>query len=421
MTAAAMNSGAEAIPQPAGSPAQQPEFWFDRYDVGEFRGFEPEVSSPRHGDGALKRVAAATDLALVRSLSAVMLTSSVPSMARGLRDPLDVTASWDFYSHKSFLAEPNRFFRAPQAVEPERSPARKATFRPRDGDVFDLSFDSQYAPLNLATRAKYLSHSANDRAHARMWRHRGGPRPTVVCVHGYILSGHSLNSEIFNIRWLYKRGMNVMLFHLPFHGERRAVFSGLGFPDFDLARLAEGMGQAVHDLRILIDWLLDAGTPMLGLAGASLGAYFSSLMSCIDERIDFLVPMIPATSLSDIVADWSPANLVLKALQRHVGWDDDDLRRFGAVHNALQHAPLLPSERIFMICGAADRVTRPYQAQMLWEHLDRPEISWFAGSHIVHPDRRPYLRRLGRFLGGLGAFDARTERDSLAASGEIAF
>lgn len=385
-----------------------PSLWFDRLDVDRLRSFRPLVSVPHVGDSHLRRASDVLDRTVTRPLSSVLLAGSLPTIFGGFTNPRRLEEVWGFYADPAFLQDPSLFFEAPgDAFTPARRVADDATFKPGDGDVWDLFFASPFEPVNPAVRRDYLGHHDNRLAHARYWRHESGPRKTVICVHGYMASNHLLNTELFNVRWLYQRGLDVLLFCLPFHGDRATVAPGFAFPGFDMARMAEGFAHAVHDLRVFIGWLLGQGAPAVGMMGASLGGYTTALMAGLDERLDFAVPMIPATSLVDTVLDWSPANVVLSALLKRVGLEPDDVRAFAAVHTPLQHDPLVPRDRLLVIGADGDMITRPYQARLLWEHWGGPQVHWYAGSHVIHVHRATYLRRLGRFLGDIGVFAPR--------------
>ena len=43
----------------------------------------------------------------------------------------------------------------------------------------------------------------------------------------------------------------------------------------------------------------------------------------------------------------------------------------------------------------------PKHARLLWEHWDKPEIYWFAGSHLIHLGRDAYHGQMRRFLAKL--------------------
>ena len=42
----------------------------------------------------------------------------------------------------------------------------------------------------------------------------------------------------------------------------------------------------------------------------------------------------------------------------------------------------VPWDRRFIFAGYGDRLAPPEQAQRLWEHWDRPRISWYSGNHV---------------------------------------
>jgi dienelactone hydrolase len=391
----------------------QPSCWFDRIDVERYRDFRPVVSVTHAADGQLSLISDVADRIFAAPLAAMVLASSVPMLLRALRNPDSVMDEWAFYARPDFLADPDAFFeRPPDNFTLARRYAERTTFRPTDGEVWDLFFASPFEPVNPSLRRRYLAHQPNRTAHARYWRHESGPRKTIICVHGYMGSNPSLNTELFNVRWLYKRGLDVLMFVMPFHGDRAGLVDGLHFPNFDLAKVAEGFAHAVYDFRVFLGWLLRQGAPSVGVTGASLGGYMTSLMAAVDGRLDFAVPMIPATSVVDTVVDWASTHVVLGAMLDRVGWELDDARLHTAVHTPLQHPPRVCRDRLMIIGADGDHITRPYQARLLWEHWGGPEIHWYAGSHLVHLHRSSYLRHLGRFLGSLGVFEPRTKTEA---------
>lgn len=387
-----------------GESSGVPALWSRRLDVDAARASVPPVSVPRIGDGVVSAVGRVVDAALTAPLSGVVLASSLPTILHGLREREALFARWDFYADPKWRSDPASFFVRPESVEPQHRQVHGVAWRPRRGTVRDLVFRSDFEPVNPAVRDEYLAFARNGEAHARIWRHADGPRPTVVCVHGYMASNPHVNQELFNLRWLYERGMDVVLYELPFHGARAEVMPGYVFPNFDLPRLAEGFAHAVHDFRLLLDWLLAEGAREVGVMGVSLGGYTAALLAGLEERLAFSVPIIPATSVVDAAADWGAAGTVLRMFMRHVGASMNDMRAVAAVHTPLQHEPRIDRDRMLVIGADADRVTPPYQTQLLATHWNDPETIWFAGSHVMQVHRGTYLRRLGRFLGRLGMF-----------------
>lgn len=383
-----------------------PPYWFEGVDFEAISDFRPRVTVPQRGDGTLSRFSRMIDIGSAQSMTTLILASSLSTAVRSIRDGRGLIEEWEYYADPKFLVDPDSFFVPPgDAFTPARREVRISTFVPPGGELWDLFFASPFEPHNPAVRRKYLRHDDNRVCSARYWAHNDGPRPTILLVHGYVASNMHLNTELFNARWLYERGLDVMLFELPFHGRRSRFVPGFMFLDFNLARMAEAIGHAVHDLRVLIGWLLRQGVPTVGMMGASLGGYMSALMTDIEPRLDFAVAMIPAVSFVDTMFDWPARSSVFAPLLNQLGVTVDDVRRYAAVHAPLQHAPLLPPERLFVIAADCDAIARPYQAQLLVDHWGGPHVHWYAGSHSVHVRRSTYLRALGRFLGGLGLFD----------------
>jgi hypothetical protein len=319
-------------------------------------------------------------------------------------------ADADFYGAMAGSGDPDRFFlRPPEGVVVTARPARGPLFRPRDGTALDVSFESPYVPRSARVRRRYLAHARNRTAHLRWWRHDAGPRPTVLAVHGFSADLYHLNEWFFALPWLYGIGCDVVLFTLPFHGRRQdptSPFSGHGFFAGGASHINEAFGQAIFDLRIVIDYLLGRrGVPRVGITGVSLGGFTSALLACVEPRLSFAIPNVPVATLPDLVAEWEPLGTMLRAALRVTGRSLVDARRLLAVSSPLTYRPRLPRERLMVVGGVGDRLAPPKHARLLWEHWDRCALHWFPGSHLVHLDRGEYLRAMGRFLGRLGFFE----------------
>jgi dipeptidyl aminopeptidase/acylaminoacyl peptidase len=158
------------------------------------------------------------------------------------------------------------------------------------------------------------------------------------------------------------------------------------------------MAHAVHDFRIFLDYLESRGVTKVGVTGISLGGYTTSLLAAVEERLQFAIPNVPVVSLADLVLEWFPLNLPIKALLKASGTSVKEARHMLAVHSPLTYRPLLPKERLMVIAGAGDRLAPPKHARLLWDHWDRPRIHWFPGNHLLHLDQGKYLKEIARFL-----------------------
>jgi hypothetical protein len=48
----------------------------------------------------------------------------------------------------------------------------------------------------------------------------------------------------------------------------------------------------------------------------------------------------------------------------------------------LARPPTAPREHRFLFAALADRIVPPIHARRLWEHWERPPISWYPGGHV---------------------------------------
>jgi len=386
------------------SPKSSAPLWFERLDVEAARQFRPEPSTPRGGDDLLETLAVAFERVTVVPLSAFLLFGSPRTLVRGLRAPGGLTDEWSYYADPVLLTNPAQMFPEPPAPEePERHRPDRTLFSPEGADICDISFPSTFEPLNTVLRDEYLADVTNRVVHARWWRHSDGPpRPTLLSVHGFQAGQHALNTVLFDLPWIFEQGLDVVQFVLPYHGARAGAVDGWHFMSLDVARMAEAIAHSVWDLRATIRFLRDAGAPAVGLTGVSLGGYLVSLLAGLEAELSFVVPLAPAASLADLVADLAPLGPLMPRLLSQVGWDLEAMRRHMAVHTPVQHPPLLPPERLLVVGAVADRITPPYHQRLLWQHWGEPETFWHRGSHQFHLHRREFREVLRTFLDRCG-------------------
>lgn len=340
---------------------------------------------------------------LLRTAGATLLTTlALPGSLQPLQLRRDME-SIRFYQRKADTADPEAFFRKPDAsrVRVEASHAGPFRFRTAHGTCELLGFDSPFRAVHPKLREVYARRRRNMRAVAQYWRHDDGPRPTICVIHGFMADPYWLNRRFLALPWFFKQGYDILLYTLPHHGSRRsrfAPFSGHGLFAGGIAHVNESMAHAVHDFRIFVDYLESQGVGKIGVTGISLGGYTSALLAAVEERLYFCVPNVPVVSLLDLMLEWFPANLPIKASLRAVGMRVREARHTMAVHSPLTYRPLIPKERLMVIAGAGDRLAPPKYARLLWDHWDRPRIHWFPGNHILHLDQGKYLKEIAAFL-----------------------
>ncbi|TNF36809.1 MAG: alpha/beta hydrolase [Deltaproteobacteria bacterium] len=350
---------------------------------------------------------AALDVA-IRTSGASALTLLAAPLGYNPRTLSAAFGDLDFYA--GFLAggDASRFFARPKeraTIRVRRT--RPFLFTPRDGVVESLRFESRFEPVNPRLRDSYRRHRDNRYAHVRYWRHRGEPRPTVVAIHGFMAEGYALNSWFFALPWFYHHlGLDVALFNLPFHGRRQtrfSPFSGHGFFAGGPSRINEAFAQAIYDFRTLLNYLLeDRGVPQVGATGVSLGGFTTALLAATEPRLAFAIPNVPVVTLADLLLEWEPLGVVMRAVMGGFKTNIAEFRRLLAVTSPLSWRPVLPKSRLMVIGGVGDRLAPPKHSRLLWDHWDRCRLHWFPGSHVLHLDRGAYLGEIEKFLSELG-------------------
>jgi dienelactone hydrolase len=319
-------------------------------------------------------------------------------------------APQDFHERLAYLEEvakaydaipPEVFFAAPPAIA--QGELRERFERDHEGgSVVDLSFDSGYVPRVADQRDKYLRWQENRTAHVRHFRH-ARPAPTVVCIHGYRTGTFSFEERAFAVPWLFKLGLDVAIFTLPFHALRAPAHRKRVplFPTADVSRTNEAMGQAMWDLRKLIAWLRARGAPEVGVAGMSLGGYTTSLLATVELSLSFAIPFIPMADFTDAVVEHEalrgvavPEPLIVagkRALERV---------------RPLSRAPVIPSDRMLIVAAVADGITKVSHADQLAAHFGA-KLVHFPGAHLLQFGRREGFAAIARFLADRGVIRPR--------------
>lgn len=230
--------------------------------------------------------------------------------------------------------------------------------------------------------ARWGAFEANRTASAWLLRHRDGPRPWVVCVHGF--GTGSTFMDLFGFRAVYLHrdlGLNVAALVLPVHGPRRpSRFSGEEFLGFDLCNSVHGLAQALWDLRRLLSWVRAQEPTGIGVFGVSLGGMVAALLAAHDPDLDLVLAGIPVVDFCALVQHHAPRILQLRSIEHHIM--DGTAQQVHRVVSPLAVDPVVPHGARAIFAGLGDRLVTPDQAQQLWTHWDCPEIRWFAGNHV---------------------------------------
>lgn len=379
--------------------------WWERLDEDFAR--RPEKFDLARADRVQIGAAAAFDH-VVRAIFGTMVGAT--AIPFGF-NPIELRRSMrsvDLYADIAESGDPKRFFHdPPSGIRVRASRGRWfPRFEPEDGVCEVLRFDSPFQPVHPQQHRPYLRHAENRVAYARLIRHRDGPRPTVVAIHGFTAEGYLINEWFFALPWFYRMGCDIALFTLPFHGPRQtrfSPFSGHGFFAGGSARFNEAVAQSVFDFRILLDWFRrERGVEQVGVTGLSLGGFVAAMSASVEDRLAFSLPNVPIISVADLMLEWQPIGALMRAALAVGGLGPGDARRLVAASCPLTYPPVLPRERLMIVGGAGDRLAPPKHSRLLWDHWQRCRIYWFPGSHSIHLDRGKYLTEMARFMVGLG-------------------
>jgi hypothetical protein len=321
-----------------------------------------------------------------------------PPRGDGLRERL--ARAREFYADARFVAEPGAFFAEP---EPLRARERRLAGL-YAGELLDLRYETAFRPAWSGADL-----ALDRRGIALWWRHEAPGHPVMLCVHGYA-GGHLwLERLAFDARRFYRAGVDVVLYVLPYHGERTpggAARSGQGFFDMDLVRTNEAFAQAIYELRALLRYCRSRGSGPAGAFGMSLGGYTTALLAAVEPELAFAVPMIPLASLADMMWAGNEDDPRLQLAESH-GWNLAAVRDMTRVHAPLARPALVPHERRLIIAALGDRICPPAHADALWRHWDRPRIHWYPGGHLAQFRRGAALREVRRLLRDTGLLPAR--------------
>jgi dienelactone hydrolase len=284
-------------------------------------------------------------------------------------------------------AELDGFFAEPRAIAPGGRLVRKLG---KGGNVTDLSWQSAFMLLDPEVTERYASTRENSVAVAR--RFQGAhARPAVILIHGYMAGPFAFEERIWPIARLERAGFDVVLFTLPFHGLRARAGHGAvpEFPGADPRVTVEGFRQAIFDLQNLIGWLLEQGHPRVGAIGMSLGGYTAALLATVEPRLDFVVPVIPLSSLADFAREQGSLSSVVEEAAAQHALLESIYRRI----NPVARPSLVPPDRCLVVAAKADRVTPAAHARRLSVHLRAP-LQSFYGGHLLQLGRAEAFERV---------------------------
>jgi pimeloyl-ACP methyl ester carboxylesterase len=236
------------------------------------------------------------------------------------------------------------------------------------------------------------------RAVVHVCRHRGGPRPWLVWVHGAGQGGVEdlVLSRIGRLH--HQLGFNIAMPVQPGHGCRRREWPA--YPDMDPLGNVAGMMRAVSEVRAVVQWAQPQATAVV-VSGISMGTPVAALVSHLEPQIDGVAMYTPILGLNAMIA-------------RHLGrWGQsrDGFRellgspvvsQLTSVIDPLKVVPAPPPDRRLIVGAWHDRMAMREPAVALQERWGG-RLYWYDGSHVGHIFSRRVHRVSEQFLRGVAS------------------
>src|SRR5262249_20130053 len=200
----------------------------------------------------LVRVAVGTTAACVDLMLLRVALAASRGKRRRLRELNGRLRYYEEMAERYAQIDPAHFYAKPEAIRPLRErPVRRLP----GGAVVDLAWWSGYEPRLRSARDGFLGWRNNHTAYIRLFRHQQPAHAALIWIHGYRSGSFAIEERVSPAFDLYKRGFDVALYTVPFHGLRapRPFLRAPLFPSQgNIARTNEGFGQVVWELRGLL-------------------------------------------------------------------------------------------------------------------------------------------------------------------------
>ncbi|PCI41275.1 MAG: hypothetical protein COB51_14160, partial [Moraxellaceae bacterium] len=298
---------------------------------------------------------------------------------------------WGFYNAIADKGLAEGIFKMPKTPELD-SVVETEKLKLKAGKRVNLSFPSTFTPVNSAYKDLYWVRHPLRNIIAELSVHEGGPRPTIILLHGYETEMYNFNRRLFSANELYDMGCNVCLIKLPFHRRRpKSLSETTHIFRHGPAFTNEVMAHAVYDCRTMVSHLLDQQiASKVAIGGYSLGSFVGSLLVSAEQRLHSAILIDPVFHVADTFMEWPLVNRLLGRLLPQQGISLQQLRHAYACCNALTFRPAIDTTRIMVIGSLYDKLAIPRYVKLLAEHWGQCLLIWKRYSHTAMPTPRPF-------------------------------
>jgi pimeloyl-ACP methyl ester carboxylesterase len=210
---------------------------------------------------------------------------------------------------------------------------------------------------------------------------KGWESPVMFLLHG-VMSVSDVGYRLW-AKKLNALGWGAIFFHLPYHYGRKpqGALSGELALTANLIRTAEGIRQAVVELRLMSRLLREKGCPHIGLWGTSYGGWIASLLASLEDNISTAWLLEPIVDVD--VAIWeSPATRVIRRQLATRGITRELVKQHVAKSCASYHRPRVKPEHLILVAGTFDKIAPPKTIRALHEKWQGSHYAEFRQGHV---------------------------------------
>jgi pimeloyl-ACP methyl ester carboxylesterase len=239
-------------------------------------------------------------------------------------------------------------------------------------------------------------HPENDRVHVRHYPAHKKDAPTVLILHA-LMSASDIGYRRL-ASWFNAKGWGVVFPHLPYHYSRtpKGTWNGELAVTANLVRNAEGIRQAVVELRQLMALLRSGGTREFGLLGTSYGGWNGALLSFMEPGFRFLALVQPIVNPDKAVWE-SPGSSVMRRELLARGHSPGNTGPLEHLGSPLHGVPMCDPASIVVTGGVYDRISPVEDLEVLVARWHGAELVRSRQGHFGYKALRDTMARVEEF------------------------
>jgi hypothetical protein len=239
----------------------------------------------------------------------------------------------------------------------------------------------------------------NDRVRVHFYPAEKKNAPVLLLLHALMSAsdvGYRRVAATFN-----RRGWSVAFPHLPYHYSRtpKSTLNGELAITADLVRNAEGLRQAVVELRQLMALFRTRGTREFAIIGTSYGGWTGALLSFLEHDFRFMALVQPIVNVEKAIWENPGASSMRRSL-RALGHVRNQIVRHDHLISPLHGIPLCKPEKIIITAGLYDRVSPLEELKLLNSRWKGSRLLRVRQGHFGYRALRETLLEVEPFLDG---------------------